>query len=160
MRYHIKGADSSTGIEIDMTFDAASEEAAREIARKRGWLIESIEAVGVDAAAENRQQFKSTTGVTAAAIEKNRIAAAVAPSYRALRTISEVLIAFGFLGYVGAALALVAALITAANGNGGGFAAGFSFLAFAIGSASAGLIYHALGELLKAIRDIARNSFK
>jgi DNA-directed RNA polymerase subunit RPC12/RpoP len=104
---------------------------------------------------------------TATAKERARMVAAATeaaerayvPNYPALSTVASMLVGFAYFSYVAGALAIIF-LVVSISAKDENIPAGISLISFAGGAFVSGLMLHAIGELCRAIRDIAINSFK
>ena len=140
-RYRITGALEASGADVDQMLDAANPAAAETIARARGILIESIKT------ADEPQPALS------AAAAKPRYAV---PDYAGLGFGSSLLIASSVLALLGAMVAGIAGIAELSSGN---TDAGAPLLGYAVACFFYSALAAAIGSGLKALRDIAQNSF-
>lgn len=143
MKFIVTGANPKTGTELTREIEAVSAKDAEKIAHDKGLLVSEVKPVATIQYAQPQQQPAETESP--------------APAYTAMLALAALLSVFAVVCYVLGGLAVVMAATNAVNKTNRDNIP--MLLASGLGAVMYGLIIHAIGTALRAVRDIAINSF-
>ena len=176
MRFEVKGADPNTGAEQNLTVDARDADEAETKARYSGVLVASVVPVVVPAAPVLDYRRPGTAGTAAgpspAAAAPGDPAAPAAvvpavPEYEAVlrraRRVDHLGAVALVVGYGSVVVGLLTALVALVSGDrvwGGAVADGARLAVVGALLLAGGAVMRLLASVGRAVRDMARNSFR
>ena len=166
-KFLIEAADKKTGLEVNLLLDGQNADHVARQAQARGLLVSRIvpraaaEAAAAPEIDEVREavrdeilNYQPTSAPSRSAVH------GPPPNYRALQAMSFILGIFAMLGYIAAigcfVLGVAGVNISSSSGVGIFFVSIVPAIAFLIMA----VLFNCGAELLLAIRDMARNSFR